>query len=162
MTVDLKTTGERGIALGKAALLALSSPVTSDGEAHARYTSELFPYWTARVAPFAIDEDSEDFDEYVVDIVLRLVCGHVTSGIYNGERNDELLTRIPQVIAYLNARELLIDDDYPDEILDLESARVVRCTGYTEFQNSAVGGFQVGCDFTLRCIYRVPVFQAYE
>lgn len=162
MAADLKATAERIVALAKASLAALSAAVVSDGEAHARYTSELFPYWTARIAPFDVGADSQDFDEYSVPIVLRLVIGHVTSGLYKGERDDELMTWIPHVVEYFNERELLVDASHTTEIADLESARVVRCSGYTEFANSGVGVTQVGTEFTLRCEYRVPIFQAFE
>lgn len=162
MSADLKATAERAISLAKASLAALSTPVVSDGEAHARYTSELFPYWTARIAPFEVGSDSQDFDEYSVPIALRLVLGHNSSGGYIGERDDELMTWIPHVIEYFNERELLVDASHTTEIVDLESARIVRCTGYTEFTNSGIGGTQVGTEFTLLCTYTVPIFQAYE
>lgn len=158
MGADLKATALRAVNLGKGALTALG--ITSDGEPYARYTAALFPYWTARLDTINIDADSQDFDEYAVNVVLRLVIGHVTSGLYKGERDDELMTWIPHVIEYFNERELLTDDTYPTEIPELVSARIISCSGYREFQNTAVGGTQVGADFTLRCEFQVPIFQA--
>lgn len=160
MAAEFKTTTRRVIDIARAGLAALS--VVSDGEPYARYTSELFPYFTARLDTIGIEADSQDFDDNAVTIVLRLVVGHVTSGIYKGERDDELMTWLPYLIEYINERELLTDDAFLTEIPDLVSARVISCTGYREFQNSAVGGSQVGADMTLRCEFLTPIFQVYE
>lgn len=162
MAVDLNALMSRVANLEIASLMALASPPAAvDAKPYFRHVQEAFPYFVNRIDQFGIGSDSQDFDTASIPIIMRLVILHTTGG-FDGERDDTLNTFIPQVIEYFNERELLIDDDYPDEILHLESARIVNCTGYREFQHAGIGGFQIGCEFTLRCEFEYQIIQAYH
>lgn len=161
MGIDIQGLMDRCAALEKEALLALATPVTADAVPYFRHIQEATPYFTNRLDAFTIEGDSEDYDEVApVVVVIRLIIGHVTEG-YVGESDARLHLYIPQILEYFNKRELLQSAAYPTALDHLVLARITSCTGYREFQNSGVGGSQVGCEFRLEAQFIYRIEQAY-
>lgn len=159
MAIDLQNLLLRLCAIEEEALAALSMP--SDAIPRFWFAGEAFPYLTHRLGTIAVGEDSEDFDTYDVDVVIRLVIGHITSG-YKGENDDKLTTWLPQLINYIDERELAQSAAYPTELTDLIRIRVVSSTGYAVFVNSAIGNVQqVGTEITVRAEFEKDITQAY-
>ena len=117
------------------------------------------PYWVNFIRGPQVDDDSEGYDVYTYDVLMRLIIGHVTEGA-DGEPEGDLYTYIPQVIEYFRARPLLIDDTYTTELDALEEARVVEGTGFAVFSQTGVRTAQIGCQFTLRCRFEEEISYA--
>lgn len=161
MAIDLESALLRLCAIEKEALAALSPTVLSDAYPRFYFAGESFPYFTHRLGPMNVDADSEDFDIYVYDVVIRLVIGHITSG-YAGENDEKLQEWLPQLVEYINERELLQSATYATELTALTRARVVSATGYAVFVNSAIGSTQqVGTEITVRLEFEEDITQAY-
>jgi hypothetical protein len=154
----------RNVVNDRAALAALATPITADSVPYFWHTQESFPYFTNRIGPWSIEntpEDSEDIDVITVDVLKRLVIGHITSG-YKGENDTNFAAWLAQLLEYYNEREWLQSATYPDEMRYLTRARLVSGPGYTIFVNSAVGGVvQIGGEATLRCEFEYDILQAY-
>lgn len=161
MPVNLQNIIDRVVLLEKAALAALTPAVTADAVDHFFHAQEATPYFTNRLGPVAVGGESEDYDEYRVDILIRLVIGMAEEG-YAGEPDNRLQLYIPQVIEYFNERRLLIDSTYATELPFLVEARIVDCRGLVVFQNSGVRSSQVGTEFTLRCTLLSDITQVME
>jgi hypothetical protein len=161
MALDYKNILNRMVAIEKEAMLALSTPVTADAWPRFYVASESFPYFTNRVGPWRLDDDSEDIDIIEQDFIARLVIGHLTSG-YQGERDAELATWITHLLEYFSEREWLQSAAYPAVPNHLTSARLVNGPGYTVYVNSAIGSsIQIGTELTIRCTFDHDITQAY-
>lgn len=160
MAINVEALMLRLAALEKEALGALSPAVIADAVPRFVWAQEAFPYFTNRLGAIGVDEDSEDFDVYTIDVVARLVIGHVTEG-YVGETDTRLQTWIPHLIQYVNKRQLLQSAAYPLALDDITQARVVSCTGFTIFANTIIGATQVGTEFTIRAEFEMPIEQQY-
>jgi hypothetical protein len=164
MALDVQGVMNRVVALEKEALAALSPSVTCDAVPRFWHVQESFPFWTNRLSSIEVaagtTDYGEEFDSYTYNVSMRLIIGHIT-GSYTGEKDTSLQTYIPQVIQYFNERELLQSAAYPAAPDDLIRARMVSCTGYTQFVNNGSGSTQVGTEFTLRCEFAEEIEQQY-
>lgn len=159
---DFNALMDRVAALEKEAMAALSTPVTADATDFFYHTQGSYPFFVNRLGALAVpeDEDSEDFDVYDVDVVMRLVIGHMTQG-YADEPENSLQTYVPQVVKYFNERELLQSATYTDALDGLIRARVTACRGLVVFQQTGTGDMQVGTEFTLSCRFEEEIEQQY-
>jgi len=161
MALDFAELMDRIVVNEKAALTALTTPVTADAVPYFFHVQESWPYFTNRLGPYTVGDDSEDVDTITIDILMRLVIAHLSSG-YKGENDDKLALYAAQVIEYFNEREWLQSATYPAALRYLVRARIRAGTGYTVFVNSGVGGVtQIGTEFTLRCELMHDIEQVY-
>lgn len=151
---------ERLAAIEIEALAGLSTPVTADAKPYMIHTQEAFPYFTHRAGTISIDSDSHDIDVYEVEIVVRLVIGHVTDG-YHGQPESQLYTYLPAVIAAINARELLQSAAYPAALDGLISARATGSSGLRIFETAGIQARQVGTEITVVCTFADDLTQEY-
>lgn len=122
---------------------------------------ETGDYWKNRVGSIEYAEDGEELDTLTFDVVARFIIGRKTSG-FPGDVEESLYKVIARFPDYLNEREGLQSAEYPDFQTYLEWARVVSCSGYTEFaDNGGSPDLQVGTEFTVRLTYRLLKEQQY-
>lgn len=161
MTVlDYNNLLNRVTALQIEALSSLSPSVTADAKPYFLHTQEAFPYFTNRIGADDIDYDSEDFDRDTLQVLMRLVVGHITEG-YVGEPESKLYTWIPTLKTYFNSRELLQSAAYLTAMPGLIRARVTSHMGFRVFQNAGISAQQVGTELTLLCEFDETINQAY-
>ena len=140
---------DRVIALEKAAMLALATPVRVDA------TKQFFrPYvgtilFTNRLGSLTIVGESEDIDLITADVKMRLIIGHITQG-YEGDNEENLNTYIPHLLEYFNERPLLVDTVLTTDIDHLIEARMIDCLGFAVITQNGFPNPQVGTEFTLR------------
>lgn len=158
--IDIGELLDRVVAIEKEALAALSTPVASDAVPYLFHVQEAFPFWTNRLGTVTIDTDSQDFDVYTVEVVMRLSVGYRTEGLSGGV-DAALNDYIPQVIQYTNERELLQSAAYPTGMVDLVQARVTACRGFTVFESAGTGQNIFGTEFTLTATLVNHIEQAY-
>lgn len=154
MAVDAQALLQRVSDLQKAALGFDSVPFLF-------HVQGTYPFWTNRVDRISVDGDSEDFELYGYDIIMRLVIAHITEGV-EGERESDLYSYIPAVIEYFNSRALLLDDTFTTELLGLVRASIVDCRGFAIFAQAGINTQLIGTEFTLRCQYEIEVMQVYD
>lgn len=160
MTILLQNVFERLAAIEVEALANLPTPVTADAKPYAIWQQEAFPYFTNRLAPISIESDSHDLDLYEVEIVVRLVIGHVTEG-YRGQSDERLNTYIPAVIGAINALELLQSALYPAALDGLVGARCTGCAGLRVYDSAGIQARQMGTEFTVVCTFTDGLTQEY-
>lgn len=159
MSINATEMLERGVSIAKEAIVSTGQAV--DGRAYFWYVGEGMPYVTARLGQITVDQDGEDLDSYSYLMTLRIVVGHAGED-YDGALEIWLSNTIPILIQYLNQRELLQSVTYPIALDDLDFARVVGCTGYMHFLNSAIGSVvQIGTEITVRADFREEIVQVY-
>lgn len=163
MTINAAELIDRVVALEKEALAALTPTVIADAADHFFYVQGSYPYFVNRLGAIIVDDDSEEFDTYAYEVIMRLVMGHTTEGSqgYDGEPDARLQAYIPQIITYFNQRELLQSAAYPAALDDLVRARVSGCRGFTVFQQSGVGSGIIGTEFTLSVFFEEEITQTY-
>lgn len=161
MSIDAQALMDRVAALETEAMAVLSTPVTAEATDHFFYVQGSTPYFVNRLGEIVVEGDSEDFDLYTYDVVMRLIIGQITQG-YQGEPENQLQTYIPQIIRYFNERELLQSVTYPTGLDNLHRARVVACSGLQVFRHTgATETLQVGTEWTLRCDFEEMIEQQY-
>lgn len=154
---------DRCAALQIEAMASIS--VTADAKPYFFHQQETFPYFTNRINDIPITgygtgEEDENEDQNTVDIIMRLVIGHITSG-FPGERESELYTYLPVVKSYFQQREMLQSVAYPTEMTNMFYVRVVNGGGLRAFENAGISTIQVGAEITLRCFCVEPITQVY-
>lgn len=142
------------------ALAALSPAVVADAKPYFFHEQESFPYFTNRIGGDEIGYDSQDFDRDTLQVIMRLVVGHITEG-YVGQPETNLYTYIPAVKLYFNDRELLQSATYTTALTGLIEARIISHTGFRIFQSSGLSAQQVGTEFVLQCLMDETIVQAY-
>jgi hypothetical protein len=160
MAILLQSALERLCAIEKEALADLTPTVAADAVPCMIHTQEAFPYFTHRSGALVIESDSHDLDDYEVEIIVRLVVGHLTDG-YRGQPESTLYTYLPVVIEAINARELLQSDTYPAALDGLVGARVISARGLAIFETAGVQARQVGTEITVVCTFADDLTQLY-
>lgn len=160
MAIDIQSALDRLCAIEKLALASLSTPVTADAVPYMIHQQESFPYFTHRVGPVSLDGDSQDIDVYEVEIVARVVVGHIQEG-YRGQPEGTLYTYIPALIEAINARELLQSPTYTTALVSLVGARVSSCAGLRIFETAGIQARQVGTEITVVCNFEDDLTQVY-
>lgn len=160
MAIILQEALERLVSIEKEALAALSPAVTADAKPYMMHTQEAFPYLTNRVGNVGVEYDSHDIDVYEVELVARLVIGHITEG-YQGETEGRLYAYLPALIEAINARELLQSVTFPVALNGLMEARVSSSTGLRIFETAGIQARQVGTEITVLCIFNDDLTQLY-
>ena len=160
MTIDLHNALERLAAIEVEALAGLPIPVTADAMPFAMWQQEAFPYLTHRTGSITIEGDSQDIDVYEIEVVARLIIGHLTEG-YRGQSDERLNTWIPVLVKAINARELLQSAAYPDELDGLTGARCTFCSGVRVIESAGVQAKQVGAEFTVVLQFADDLTQSY-
>lgn len=148
MTILLQDALERLAAIEVEALAGLTPPIDADAKPFSIWSQEAFPYFTHRTGGITVEPDSQDIDLYEVEVVARLVIGHVTEG-YRGQSDERLNTWIPVIMNAINARELLQSAAYPVALVGLIGARCTFCTGQRVIETAGVQARQVGTEFTI-------------
>lgn len=152
---------DRVVALERACMRALNTPVNVDA------TKQFFrPYtgtvlFTNRLAPLTIESESEDIDLITIDLKMRLIIGHITQG-YEGDNEANLYTYIPHVLEYFNERPLLVDTAFPTHIDHLIEARLIDGLGFAVFTQGGFPNSQVGTEFTLRTRWEQELIVPYN
>jgi hypothetical protein len=160
MAIILQEVLERLAAIEVEALADLTPPVTADAKPYMIHSQEAFPYFTNRVGVVSVESDSHDIDGYEVEIVARLVVGHLTDG-YRGQPESALYAYLPAVIEAINARELLQSDSYPAALDGLIGARATGSSGLRIFQTAGIQAQQVGTEITVVCTFADGLTQLY-
>lgn len=160
MTDMLNDALDRLAAIEVEALADLTPPVDADAVPYMIHAQEAFPYFTHRVGVIGIESDSHDLDDHEVEIVVRLVVGHVTDG-YRGQPENLLYTYLIAVMRAINARELLQSDAYPAALDGLVGARVTGASGLRIFETAGIQARQVGTEITVVCEFVDGLTQAY-
>ncbi len=158
--IDVQSALDRLCAIEILALAALSPAQSADARGYMIHQQESFPYFTHRVGNMTLDSDSHDFDVYEVEIVIRLVVGHLTDG-YRGQPEGRLYTYIPALIEAINARELLQSPAYKTALAGLVEARVSACSGLRIFETAGIQARQVGTEITVVCQFEDDLAQVY-
>lgn len=160
MAIILQEALERLAAIEVEALADLTPAVSADAVPYMIHSQEAFPYFTNRVGAMTIEPDSHDIDTYDVDLIARLVVGHLTDG-YHGQPESQLYTYLPALIEAINARELLQSDAYPVALLGLVGARVTDSSGLRIFETAGLQTRQVGTEITVVCTFADDLAQLY-
>lgn len=160
MAIILQEALDRLAAIEVEALADLTPPITADAKAYAIWQQEAFPYVTHRVGPLSVESDSQDFDAVEVEVVARLVVGHLTEG-YRGQPESVLYACIPALIEAINARELLQSNLYPDALDGLVGARCTGSSGLRVFETAGIQARQVGTEFTIVLQFTDDLTQLY-
>lgn len=160
MAIILQLALDRLAAIEVEALADLTPTVAADAKAYMIHSQEAFPYFTNRVGVISIEPDSHDIDDYEVEIIARLVVGHLTDG-YRGQPESALYTYLPAVIEAINARELLQSDSYPAALDGLVGARVTGSSGLRIFETAGIQARQVGTEITVVCTFADDLTQLY-
>jgi hypothetical protein len=160
MAILLQSALERLCAIEKEALADLTPTVAADAVPYMIHSQEAFPYFTHRGTNGVIESNSEDIDDNTVEIIVRLVVGHLTDG-YRGQPESTLYTYLPVVIEAINARELLQSDTYPLALDGLVSARAVAYSGLRIFESAGIQARQVGTEITVVCTFADDLTQLY-
>lgn len=152
---DLESIMDRLPVLQKAALAALTVPVTCDAVEYWPYQQETFPYWWNRVESMAINYDpGGDMEIHRYQISMAMVIGHLTEG-YKGELSDAAYTRIAGVLDYFRKHKDLCDGitytTAPDWLwIEDSGARITGIpNGTRTLANSGLGVQQVAVVFNL-------------
>lgn len=163
--VDVHNLKLRCCALEKEALAALSPTVAAFAYPRWFAKSEKFPYFINRIAAIRAEEGTDDYGEEMAllayTVTTRLVVAHITAE-YRGEVNEAIDEYLPQVIEYMDARELLQSVAYPLSMPYLIRASFSDGVGFNLFPPSLGGVSQVGADFNFRCEFVKSLTQAYE
>lgn len=154
MAIDLDAALDRIVEIQIASLAALS--VTADAVPYFTHYQEVPPYWTNRLGPITIEGESEDIDEPVYTVIMRLVVDHITAG-YKGQNEDKLKTWIPAIIRYFHTRRWLETATQTNGLANLLDSRITAATGFRVFQAIGIETPQVGCEFTLRLEFEESV-----
>lgn len=160
MAILLGDVLDRLAAIEVLALASLSTPVTADAKPFAIWQQEAFPYFTNRPGTITVENDSHDLDVYEVEIIVRLIVGHITEGV-RGEPENKLYDYLPAVMEAINARELLQSPTYTTALLGLVSARAVSSGGMSVFETAGVQARQVGAQITVVCTFEDDLTQVY-
>lgn len=163
----------RSAAIEREAMQQLTAPVACEAFPRWFVKCETFPYWKNRLIGMQTvegyaDDYGEEMSLYRYTVGARLVVAHVTSE-YEGELSDAVDLMIPEVVEYLDARELL-QSAYVDAAHSLNfttpmpyliRAHVTAATGFTQFPPNASGTSQCGADFQWECDFNKQLVQAY-
>lgn len=160
MGINVQNIIDRLIAIEKEALTALSPSVTADAVDYFFHAQETFPYFTHRIGLVTVNHDSETLDEYTVQIICRLVIGHVTTG-YTGQSDGKLYTYIPQLLDTFGRRTWLQSATYTTATPYLDYAQCTNVTGFSVFRNTGINAEQIGTEFTITAVLRSNVEQDY-
>lgn len=161
--IDIADTLRRFCALEKEALLVVGTA----SEAFPRWfqNNETPIYWMNRMASFrAIEDDAADYGEeinsYHYFFIGRLIVAYASAD-YVGEVDEAVNIYAPQVVQYLDARELLQSAAYPVAAENLRFCSFVDSPGYGVFPTATPGQFQHGVEFRWRCEFDQDVTQFY-
>jgi len=145
------------------ALEALAEVDNADAVEYFYHFQEAFPYFTNRIGGVDVGADSEEFDVYTYQVIMRLVIEHLTAD-YEGENESKLQLYIPQVINYFNSRALLqtTSGSYDTAMIHLTEARIANSTGFRIFTDAGISAQQVGTEFVLTCVFEEEITQAFN
>ena len=145
------------------ALEALADVDNADAVEYLYHFQEAFPYFTNRIGGVDVGADSEEFDIYTYQVIMRLVIEHITAD-YVGENESKLQLYIPQVVNYFNSRAMLqtTSGSYDTAMLSLMEARISSSTGFRIFTDAGISAQQVGTEFVLTCIFEEQIIQAFN
>lgn len=162
--VDIKTAKLRICAIEKEALLALSTPITSYAYPrwYAKPEMSGTPWWVNRVAEFGsyegVDDDGEEMAIYNYTLISRLIIGSEQAE-YTGELADALDDAIPQIVEYLDAREMLQSASYTTMLAYLRRAHFASGIGFAVASHN--GANVVCADFRWNLEFEKSLTQAY-
>ncbi len=129
-----------------------------------QYQQELCPYWRNRIVSVQLitdsGDDGQEVDSYRYTIGSALNYANVSAG-YDGEKDAELITVIPQIIQYFDEREVLQSAAYPVGMDFLRYAYFQAAEGYVNFPYGAAGGLQMGSTFAWTCVVDKFIQQAF-
>lgn len=151
---------ERLVAIELETLASLTPHGTIDAKPYSIYQQESFPYLTQRAGNTQVTPDSEDRDVYEVDVMIRIVIGHVTQG-YAGESEQLLYDLEAALMHAINERELLQSAAYPVALTGLTSARAEGSTGMVIVDQAGIQARQVGAQITVTVTYTDDITQQY-
>lgn len=126
-------------------------------------------YWINRISAVRALEGADDYGEelslYQYTVTARLVVAHVTAD-YDGEASEAIDLFLPEVIEYVDARELLQSQqtelgDFTAPMRYLIRAHFVNAVGYNIFPPSVGGVQQVGAEFQFDNEFNKSLIQAY-
>lgn len=162
--VDIKTAKLRLCAIEKDATLALTTPIISYAYPrwYAKPETSGTPWWVNRVGEIsayeAQDDGGEEIAIYRYTIVSRLIVGNESAEL-TGELADALDDSIPQMIEYMDAREMLQSASYPTMLPYLNRASFANGSGFALAQHR---GEQVVCaDFQWLLEFEMALTQAF-
>lgn len=163
--VNIVEAKERLCAIEQEALLSLDSPVQSLALPTWNPRGVPAPFWMNRVVSVSViegyaDDYGEELSLYRYTLGARLVVAHITAD-YEGEVSEANDLFLPQVIEYLDARELLQSGAFLDPLAYLVRAHFIQGTGFTAFPLSVAGTAWVGADFQWDCDFVKQTIQAY-
>jgi len=163
MTIDVQELLKRARDLEVEAMAALSTPITAGAREYFFHTQEIMPYFTNRIGGLDVGADSEEFDTYTYQVIIRLVIEHVTAD-FVGVNESDLYLYIPQVVNYFNSRALLrtTSGSYDTAMLHLIEARISSSTGFRIFTDAGISAQQVGTEFVLTCIFEEEITQVFN
>lgn len=163
--VNIVEAKERLCAIEVEAMLALDSPLSSLALPTWNQKGAVPPFWLNRVVAVQViegyaDDYGEELSLYRYTLGARLIVAHIT-GDYEGEVSEANDIILPQVIEYLDARELLQSETFLDPMDYLQRAHFIQGTGFTAFPSSVAGTAWVGADFQWECDFVKQLVQAY-
>ena len=163
MTINAQELLLRARDLEIEALEALAEVDNADAVEYFYHFQEAFPYFTNRIGGVDVGADSEEFDTYTYQVIMRLVIEHLTAD-YVGKNESKLQLYIPQVINYFNSRALLqtTDGSYDTAMIHLIEARISNSTGFRIFTDAGISAQQVGTEFVLTCVFEEQITQAFN
>lgn len=121
------------------------------------YTQDHHPYMTNRLGAMTVSGGgtggglySEDNDEYLHTVLMRLVVGHLTEG-YAGDIQDTTYDYIDAIEEYFREHPMLNTDagSYTTPPSYIGEARMTGHTGLVAFIQGNIGQTEIGVEFTL-------------
>lgn len=164
MAIDASELLARVCAIEVEALNALTPPIASTAAPRWLYQQEACPYWRNRIVSVQLItdalDDGQEVDTYRYTVGAALHYANVSAG-YDGEKDEDILAIVPQLIQYFDERELLQSASYLTPMAFLRLSYFQAGEGYVTFPYGAAGGVQIGPTFTYTCIFDRLITQAY-
>lgn len=128
------------------------------------WQQETFPYWINTIIDVTEEKAQDGYGEeiavYAYRVWSRLLLANVTAG-YSGENDQNINLVLPELVEYLDARELLQSASYPVAMLNIRYSELLSCTGFKIFPPGPSGSQMAGIECFHRVTFDKLITQAY-
>lgn len=160
--IDIEEMMQRIAALESEALAYMDSDYAEEAIAYPFSLKQqaVYPYLTNQLAPWTMEDESQDINEYNFAVTGRLLIAAASSGV-DGETERKTYHWLAQIIHYINEHEALQSEAYPTPMDGIDYARCRLGTGITRFNFSGLGPMidEWGTAFTVEIRLYNPICQ---